>query len=144
MLSFCGMFTDLSLSPFCFFCVYRHTLISCTMSGSNCNVFLLNAFEMLKVFLDLGHGWWILKSDQLWIDGPLDTVDGSWVSPKTRVLAWCGVQGMCSSVSLGLTYNFNSLMAKATVPSCFKTATIIPVPKVTSLTDHALIHIMMK
>lgn len=70
-------------------------------------------------------------------------VHGSWDSPRTRVHAWCRVQGMCSSVSLGLIYNFNSLMAKAAVPSCFKTATIILVPKVTSLTDHTLTHIMI-
>lgn len=111
------MFTDLyTRCTFCFFCVYRHTLISYTMSGSNCNVYLLNAFEMLKVFLDLGHSWWNLKPDQL-----RD-------SPRTQVHTWCGVQGMCSSVSLGLTYNFQ-------VPSCFKTATIILVPKVSHLTN---------
>lgn len=109
MLSFCVMFTDLSSRcTFCFVCVYRHTLISCTMSGSNYNVFLINAIEMLKVFLDLGHCWWILKPGQLRTAGPLDTVDGSWDSPRTRVHTWCGVQGMCSSVSLGVTYNFKA------------------------------------
>lgn len=85
MLSFCIMFTDLSSRcTFCFVC------------------------EMLKVFLDLGHCWWILKPGQLRTAGPLDTVDGSWDSPRTRVHTWCGVQGMCSSVNLGLTYNFKA------------------------------------
>jgi len=33
-----------------------HTVIFCTISGSNCTIFSLNKFEKLKMFLDLVCG----------------------------------------------------------------------------------------
>ncbi|KAI3364741.1 hypothetical protein L3Q82_000897 [Scortum barcoo] len=62
-----------------------------------------------------------------------------------RVLRECADQLACV-----LTDIFNTSLSQAKVPSCFKTATIIPVPKkthITSLNDYrpvALTHIIMK